>query len=176
MRLICALLAALALAGCTKPVPPTEESRAVAEGLEQLCAMYLQPGSTRKIEVYDAKMKALGWEVDNPPGIYMFEKEGAWGRVRIAFGADFKGACTIRGWAARDEKVHNSAAVAAAIQAWTQKAAPEARREKNRVAAEAPPGALRSEWLGGGWSIVLKELPVEGGRPVTQVDVKRGFY
>ena len=146
------------------------------EGLEQLCAVYLQPGSTKKIEVYDAKMKMLGWETDNPPGIYLFNKEGAWGRVRIAIGADFKGACTIRAWAGADATTHDAAASAVAIQAWAKQNAPDARHEKDRVAGDGPPGALRSEWKGGGWSIVLKELPLKGGRPVTQVDIRRGIF
>lgn len=146
------------------------------EGFEQLCAVYLEPGSIKKIEAYDAKMKALGWEIDNPPGIYMFNKESAWGRVRLAIGADFKGACTIRAWAGQDAITHEAAASAASIGAWVTKHAPDARHEKDRVASDGPPGVLRSEWKGGGWSIVLKELPIQGGRPVTEIDVRRGVF
>jgi len=177
MRLLLIPSVALALAGCGKPAPkPTAESRAVMEGLEQLCAVYLQPGSSKKIEIYDEKMKALGWEIDNPPGIYLFNKEGDWGRVRIAIGADFKGACTIRAWAGHDATTHDAAASAAAIEAWAKKNAPDARHEKDRIATDEPPGALRSEWIGGGWSIVLKEVPIKGGRPVTQLDIRRGIF
>lgn len=175
MRIVPVLASLMLLAGCGKPAPtPTEQSRAVSEALAQLCAPVLAHGAPKKIEAYAPRMQGLGWGFDNPPGVYLFQKEGAWGRVRVAFSSDFRGACTLRAWPPQDAASYDGAATASAVDAWARAAAPDAEREKDRVAVDQPPGALRSEWRGGGWSVVVKELPVAAGRPVVQVDVKRG--
>jgi hypothetical protein len=96
--------------------------------------------------------------------------------VRIAIGADVKGACTVRAWPAEGAATHDAAASVYAVDAWVKKNAPDTRHEMDRAKADGPPGALRSEWKGGGWSIVLKELPIKGSRPVTQLDVRRGIF
>lgn len=174
-RIVVSVLAFLLPASCSKVAPaPTAESRAVGEALAQLCAPVLAHGAPKKIEAYAPRMQGLGWGLDNPPGVYLFDRQGAWGRVRVAFSSDFRGPCTIRAWAPQGAAAHDGAATASAVDTWARAAAPDAERETDRVAVDQPPGALRSEWRGGGWSIVVKELPVAGGRPVVQVDVRRG--
>jgi hypothetical protein len=179
MRLRLLLPALLLLGGCDGApgrAGSPQEARAVAEGLANVCGPLFTRGVEKKPDEYRARMRPLGWRITETPGVMMFHREEAWGEVRVAVPSDFKGLCTIRTWAAADATGHDGGAAIDAVAHWVSQSASEARREENRQPQADAPGAVQTAWRGGGWVVVAREQPIQGRRPVVEINVRRiGF-
>ncbi len=179
MRNLAGLLVIAATLGLVAPgasaAPPSPEAEAVGQALVQLCQPYVTPGASHDPEAFAGRVKGAGWTMEDPPGVYAFNRSGEWGRVRTAFSSEFDGGpCRIAVWGATGATSHDAAPALAAAQAWVDKGMTGASKLKDRAKAEkGPPGAVESVWQGAGLVLTVRELPPEGHRPAVQIDLRR---